>query len=96
LGAGGRPSSAKAAAAGPSRSDRQARPVRKARAKPRALSAEERQLIRLIVNGYTNKDLARYLAVSESTIYRRMVRIRNKLGAANRFELVLTAVDEDF
>lgn len=57
-----------------------------------ALSNEERRLIALVVAGYSNKELARHFALSESTIYRRAVRILDKVGAANRFELVLVAI----
>jgi len=72
------------------------RSARPADAKKRALSREERQLITLIVSGFTNKDTARCLCLSESTIYRRIAQLRNKLGAANRVELVLAAVDGGF
>jgi len=57
------------------------------------LSPEERQLIALIVDGYTNRGAARYFSLCERTIYRRMVRIRSKLGVANRFELMLFAIE---
>jgi DNA-binding NarL/FixJ family response regulator len=57
-----------------------------------ALSSEERRLISLVVAGYSNKELARHFALSKSTIYRRAIRILDKVGAANRFELVLVAI----
>jgi len=57
-----------------------------------ALSTEERQFIGLVAAGYSNKEMARHFALSESTIYRRAVRILDKVGAANRFELVLVAI----
>ncbi len=57
-----------------------------------ALSTEERRLIALVMAGYSNKQMARHFALSESTIYRRAVRILDKVGAANRFELVLVAL----
>jgi len=50
-------------------------------------------MLTLIVNGFTDKEMAGYLCLSESTIRRRVAGIRAKLGAANRFELVLVAVD---
>jgi DNA-binding NarL/FixJ family response regulator len=53
------------------------------------LTSEERQIVALIVAGYTNKDMARHFSLSESTIYRRTLRIVDKLGLANKFELVL-------
>ena len=57
-----------------------------------ALSIEERRLIALVAAGYSNKELARHFALSESTIYRRAARILGKVGAVNRFELVLVAI----
>ena len=57
-----------------------------------SLSPEERSLVALLVAGYTTREMARHFALSESTIYRRTVRVFGKLGAANRFELVLVAI----
>jgi len=56
------------------------------------LSSEERRLIALVAAGYSNKEMARHFALSESTIYRRAARILGKVGAVNRFELVLVAI----
>jgi DNA-binding NarL/FixJ family response regulator len=58
-----------------------------------ALSAQERLIISLIVVGYTNRAIANYLSLSESTIHRRIVRIFATLGVSDKFELVLFAVD---
>ena len=55
------------------------------------LSAEERRMIAMVAAGCTNKEMARHFALSESTIYRRTVRIFGKVGAANKFELLLIA-----
>ena len=49
-------------------------------------------VIAAIVAGYSNKQMARHFALSESTIYRRALRILSKVGAANRFELILVAI----
>lgn len=57
------------------------------------LSPEERELIGLIVGGHTNRDMARYFSLCERTIYRRIVRVRSKLGVSNRFELMLFAIE---
>jgi DNA-binding NarL/FixJ family response regulator len=57
-----------------------------------SLSPEERSLVALLVAGYTKREMARHLALSESTIYRHTVRVFGKLGAANRLELVLVAI----
>jgi two-component system nitrate/nitrite response regulator NarL len=57
------------------------------------LTARERQVIALILDGYTNKDLARKLEISENTAKHHLTNIFNKLGVSNRLELVLFAVD---
>jgi DNA-binding NarL/FixJ family response regulator len=50
-------------------------------------------VIALIVAGYTNKDLARELGISENTAKHHLTNIFDKLGVSNRLELVLYAVD---
>jgi DNA-binding NarL/FixJ family response regulator len=57
------------------------------------LSSREMQVIALIVAGYTNKDLARKLGISENTAKHHLTNIFDKLGVSNRLELVLYAVD---
>jgi len=56
------------------------------------LSSEELQMITLIISGYTNHEMARYFCSSEATIHRRTLRIIEKLGVANKLELVLYAL----
>ena len=56
------------------------------------LSSEELQIITLIISGYTNHEMARYLCSSEAKIYRRTQRIIEKFGVANTLELVLYAL----
>ena len=53
------------------------------------LSIEEQRIVALIVAGYTNKDMAGHFSLSQSTIYRRTLRIIAKLGVCNKFELLL-------
>jgi len=57
------------------------------------LTSRERQVITLIVAGYTNKDLARKLGMSEHTAKHHLTHIYDKLGVSNRLELVLYAID---
>jgi len=57
------------------------------------LTSRERQVIALIGAGYTNKDLARKLSISEHTAKHHLTNIFNKLGVSNRLELVLYAID---
>ena len=96
LDTGGPISSTQGTASGLSRMARQINSVGQPGKKHFSYPAEERELITLIVNGFTNKDMARYFCLSERTLYRRVVRVRNKLGAANRFDLVLAAIDGGF
>jgi len=74
---------------------RQMRPARTASSAGRnfGLSSREMEVIALIVAGYTNKDLARELGISENTAKHHLTNIFNKLGVSNRLELVLYAVD---
>jgi two-component system, NarL family, nitrate/nitrite response regulator NarL len=57
------------------------------------LARRETQIIALIQAGYTNKDIARKLAVSEHLVKHHLINIFDKLGVANRFELVLFSLD---
>jgi two-component system, NarL family, nitrate/nitrite response regulator NarL len=57
------------------------------------LTSREKQVIALIAAGYTNKDLARKLDISEHTVKHHLTNIFDKLGVSNRLELVLYAID---
>ena len=91
-GSEGRPPSSRGAAAGIVGKSRQLRSTRQPDGEGFSLSPEERSLVALLVAGYTKREMALHFALSESTIYRRTVRVFGKLGAANRFELVLAAI----
>ncbi len=58
------------------------------------LTALERQVVVLVAAGYTNKDLARELGISENLAQYYLGNIFDKLGVANRLELVLLAFDQ--
>ena len=58
------------------------------------LTALERQVILLVAAGYTNNDLAQKLGISENTAQCHLRDVLDKLGVANRLELVLRAIDE--
>ena len=69
-------------------------PLRASAAKPDlGLTPREMQIIALIVAGYTNKDLAKELKISQNTSKHHLTNIFNKLGVSNRLELVLYAID---
>jgi DNA-binding CsgD family transcriptional regulator len=58
------------------------------------LTARERQVIELVVAGYTNADLAQELGINENTAEDYLTGVSGKLGVANRLELILFAVDK--
>jgi two-component system, NarL family, nitrate/nitrite response regulator NarL len=57
------------------------------------LTSRELQVIALIVAGYTNKDLADKLGISEHTAKHHLTNVFDKLGVSNRLELVLFAIN---
>lgn len=62
-----------------------------ARYKPFGLTPREREVLALVVAGCPNKEIAQRFAVSEETIKHHLTRMFDKVGAANRLELALTA-----
>jgi len=56
------------------------------------LCHEEERIVDLILTGYSNKEIARQFSFSESTSYRRIVRVLGKLGVSSKLELVLFAM----
>jgi DNA-binding NarL/FixJ family response regulator len=57
------------------------------------LTSREMQVIKLISSGYTNKDLAKQLGITENTAKHHVTNIFDKLGVSNRMELVLFALE---
>lgn len=57
-----------------------------------ALSSREREILRLIAKGRTNKQIAEELSLSVRTVERHRSSIMNKIGLQNRAELVAYAV----
>ena len=57
------------------------------------LTPREMQVIPLIAAGYTNKDLAQKLGITEHTAKHHLTNIFDKLGVSNRLELVLFAIN---
>jgi two-component system nitrate/nitrite response regulator NarL len=62
-----------------------------ARQQPFGLTPREREVLSLVVAGCANKEIAQRFAVSEETIKHHLTRMFNKVGAANRLELAMTA-----
>ncbi len=57
-----------------------------------ALTARERQVVRLVARGLANKAIARQLSISPRTVEARLNHAFEKLGASSRTELVTVAL----
>jgi len=55
------------------------------------LSTREEDVVRLVSEGYSNRDIAHELALSEHTVKNYLFRIFDKLGVSSRLELVVYA-----
>jgi two-component system response regulator NreC len=53
-----------------------------------SLSPRERQILRLLAEGYTNKEIAERLVISASTVHTHRTNIMSKLGLKTRHALV--------
>jgi two-component system nitrate/nitrite response regulator NarL len=62
-----------------------------ARNQPFGLTPREREVLSLVVAGCANKEIAQRFSVSEETIKHHLTRMFDKVGAANRLELAMTA-----
>jgi two-component system nitrate/nitrite response regulator NarL len=60
-------------------------------ARPFGLTPREREVLSLVVAGCANKEIAQRFAVSEETVKHHLTRMFDKVGAANRLELAMTA-----
>jgi DNA-binding CsgD family transcriptional regulator len=56
------------------------------------LTPRQRELVELVALGRTDAEIASALAISANTVRNQLVAVRRRLGAANRAELVRTAV----
>ncbi len=65
-------------------------------APPFGLTAREREVLALVANGCSNKEIARACAVSEETVKHHLTRMFDKVGASNRLELALIATESGF
>jgi two-component system nitrate/nitrite response regulator NarL len=57
------------------------------------LTEREFNLVQLVAEGRTNRDISRELHLSEHTVRNYLFRIFNKLGTSNRLELALYAIN---
>jgi DNA-binding NarL/FixJ family response regulator len=58
------------------------------------LSQREEQVLQLLADGLSNRDLAKTLKLSEHTVKNHLFRIFDKLGVSNRMEAVLYAISQ--
>lgn len=58
---------------------------------PAALTEREREVIRLVEEGLSNKDIAYRLSISDSTVRHHMTSISDKVGVPNRQKLLVHA-----
>jgi two-component system, NarL family, nitrate/nitrite response regulator NarL len=61
------------------------------RTKAFGLTRREIEIVRAVVSGYTNKEIAGRSSITENTVKSHLTHIFNKLGASNRVELALFA-----
>jgi len=54
-----------------------------------SLTGREREIVELVSAGYTNRELARKLEISENAVHYHLAGVFDKLGVSNRIELVL-------
>jgi len=58
------------------------------------LTKREEELVQLVAEGLTNRDIARQLSLTEHTVRNYLFRILNKLGTSNRLELALYVIKQ--
>ena len=61
------------------------------RTKAFGLTPRELEIVRAVMNGETNKGIAKRFSISENTVKRHLTHIFNKVGASTRVELALFA-----
>jgi DNA-binding CsgD family transcriptional regulator len=65
--------------------------VRRVAAEAVRFSIREEQIVRLLLRGNTNKEIAASLKISEKTVKNYMTILMQKLNARNRLEVVIAA-----
>jgi DNA-binding CsgD family transcriptional regulator len=67
------------------------KPMRRRRFGPASLTAREREMVRLSVEGYTAPEIAKALSIGERTVETHLAHARSKLGVTGRLQLVREA-----
>jgi DNA-binding NarL/FixJ family response regulator len=60
------------------------------------LTAREQEIVQLVVDGYTNKELAKALGIAQQTVKNHLHNIMGKLDVRSRGELLVWALDGRF
>jgi two-component system nitrate/nitrite response regulator NarL len=58
------------------------------------LTKREEELVQLVAEGLTNRDISRQLGLTEHTVRNYLFRVFNKLGTSNRLELALYVIGQ--
>jgi DNA-binding CsgD family transcriptional regulator len=58
------------------------------------LTKREEELVQLVAEGLTNRNIARQLNLTDHTVRNYLFRIFNKLGTSNRLELALYVIKQ--
>ena len=59
------------------------------------LTERQREIVAAVVDGFTNRDIARHFSISEQTVKHHLTSIFEKVGVDNRLELALFAMNHD-
>jgi DNA-binding NarL/FixJ family response regulator len=59
---------------------------------PSLLTKREQDVVALVAEGLTNRDISKHLMLSENTVRNYLFRIFNKVGTSNRLELAIYAL----
>jgi DNA-binding NarL/FixJ family response regulator len=71
------------------------KPLKVDAAVERRMTKRERDVVRLAVEGLSNREIARELGLTEHTVKNYLFRIFDKLGVSNRVELVLSCLRKE-
>jgi len=61
-----------------------------------SLTPREREVVKLVIAGQTNREIATTFSVSEETVKHHLTRMFQKMGASNRLELAMKATQSGF
>jgi DNA-binding NarL/FixJ family response regulator len=65
-------------------------------ASPAALTSREQEVLKLLAQGFTNKDIAQTLFLSVRTVEAHLRNVYSKLGVSSRTEAAIWAVNHGF